>query len=112
MKAFIIATLRRASYRWKPRTEALKAARLARNTYRCAMCQGTFTRKEVQLDHIEPVIDPKVGFTTWDEYIARLYVAKEGFQVICKANCHKIKTELERAIKKQFRPPVTRKNKK
>lgn len=102
LKGFIIATLRRASYRWKGRTEALKEARLERNTYLCAHCGELFGRKDIQLDHIEPIVDPITGFTTFDNYIARLFIPKEGFQVLCKPD-HKIKTDKEKELRKIYR---------
>ena len=38
LKSFVIATLRRASYRWYSRTEALKNARVSRGLYKCESC--------------------------------------------------------------------------
>lgn len=46
------------------------------------------------MDHIIPVVGAD-GFTTWDDYIERMFVDREGFQVLCKA-CHKIKTDEEK----------------
>jgi hypothetical protein len=49
------------------------------------------------VDHIDPVIDPAVGFVSWDTVIERLFCEVEGFQVLCWA-CHHAKTNEERAI--------------
>lgn len=103
LKPFIIQTLRRASYRWYARTVALKKARVARGEYVCAMCKVSgFKVKGVKLDHIEPVIDVKTGFTGWDDYIARMFCGPEGFQVLCDT-CHKSKTTVESELRKHYR---------
>lgn len=101
-KAFVIATLRKASYRHPARTQALQAARVERNQYKCAMCGMIFPRKQVQLDHKNPIIDPAVGFVSWDSYIERLFCEVDGYQVL-DLTCHKIKTDEERAVKKATR---------
>ena len=100
VKAFAIATLRRASYRLKSRSEALKAARIARNQYKCAMCGKIFKRKEVQLDHVIPVV-PLTGWDNFDGFIIRLFV-EHGyqFQVICREE-HKAKTKEENRIRRE-----------
>lgn len=102
LKSFLIAVLRRASYRYAPRYAALKAAKKAYNWYECAKCTKTFGRKDVQVDHIEPLVDPAVGFTTWDNFIARLFIGVEGLQVLCKP-CHKVKTQAENAERRKYR---------
>lgn len=103
LKNFVIATLRRSSYRWPARNDAYKAARIERGLYACRSCHGTFNRKEVRIDHIEPIIPlDGTGFTSWDNYINRLFVKAEGFQVLCD-NCHKIKTDMEKSLRKESR---------
>lgn len=109
LKKFLIPVLRRATYRWTARSEALKDARKERNTYECAMCNDMFKNNEVVLDHILPVVDPKTGFTNWDDYINRMFPDKTGFQVLCKP-CHEVKTSLEDEMRKHFNQE--RKNKK
>ena len=98
-RSFIISALRRASCRWAPKYTARKAARIARNAYRCAACAKVVPNKEVAVDHIRPVVDPSRGFTTWDDYIARMFVEADGYQVICKS-CHLTKTQAERQQRK------------
>jgi hypothetical protein len=61
-----------------------------------------FGPKEVALDHIEPVIDPKVGFTTWDSYIERLFCEADSFQVLCHAD-HDQKTQIEDAMRMHYK---------
>jgi len=54
---------------------------------------------ELAVDHIDPVV-PVTGFTTWDEVIERMFVEKDGLQVLCKA-CHKAKCDEEKQQRKQ-----------
>lgn len=61
--------------------------------YRCAACSGEFPLKQVQVDHIKPVV-PK-NFTNWDDFIKRLYCEAKNLQVVCKP-CHKEKSNKER----------------
>lgn len=98
LKNFIIPTLRRASYRWFARSEALKSARIERGLYKCAGCQNTFRNKEIQLDHIQPVVDLKTGFDGWDSYIKRMFCNASGYQVLCDT-CHDVKSDIERNIR-------------
>lgn len=102
LNTFVKGILRRGSFHWRARTEAMQAARIERGKYKCAMCEETFGPKEVDLDHVEPVVDPKTGFTTWDDYINRLYCPAEGFQVICHS-CHDFKTLLEDQMREHYK---------
>ena len=52
--------------------------------------------KDTFVDHIEPVVDPEKGFEGWDTYIERLFVERDGLQVLCR-ECHSLKTKEERA---------------
>lgn len=99
LKKFIVPTLRRASYRWPARNEALKEARISRGMYKCNVCLDTFARKGVNVDHIEPVVDPIKGFEGWDVYINRMFCGKDGFQILCKT-CHDFKSQEEKKIRK------------
>jgi len=101
LKKFLIPILRRATYRWSARSEALKESRKDRNAYECAMCKDIYKNNQIVLDHIIPVVDPKLGFTNWDDYVDRMFPEKEGFQVLC-SSCHDIKTELEDEMRKHF----------
>ena len=106
-RSFIISTLRRSSSRWGPRNTAKKNARhhekLPNATGRmvfhskCACCADLVPETTSSVDHIDPVIDPNVGFESWDTYITRMYCEEEGFQVLCKP-CHDTKTKEERAV--------------
>ena len=109
-KAFVIATLRRASYRWPARNEALARARVSRGLYKCEMCGEIFKKKEIQLDHIEPVV-PVTGFTTFDDYVERLLCDASGYQVICERE-HAVKTLHENLARKILKPAKLFKRKK
>lgn len=108
IKSFIIQLLRRGTYKWPPRTEAFKAARVERGLYKCAMCANLFGPKAVKLDHINPTVDPKTGFVDWNTYIARMYPEDpNAFQVLCE-QCHDSKTAVERELRKQYKPKVSK----
>jgi 5-methylcytosine-specific restriction endonuclease McrA len=107
--AFITAVLRSGVRRWAPKYETLNAAktekkvnsktgRLAQH-YRCNNCLQEFTQKDVEVDHINPVVDPDLGFTSWDDFIDRLYCEADNLQVLCKA-CHSEKSKQEKTKRK------------
>ena len=109
--SFIKSALRSNSRKWKPLQDTLKEARVERGVYECASCKGHFKKTGIHngkrvnnanVDHIDPIIDPAVGFTTWDDFIERLFCEKDKLQVLCYA-CHEIKTNKEKAIAKERR---------
>ena len=110
--SFVKSALRGASRRWPPKYETLNAAYVDRRTnaksgrpakhYLCAQCQGCFPAAEVQVDHIEAIIDPLVGFVSWDEVVNRMFCEKENLQVLCTP-CHKVKTAAEKTLAKERR---------
>ena len=48
----------------------------------------------IEIDHIDPVIDPKTGFVDFNTYIARRWVPAECYQALCK-DCHSKKSAEE-----------------
>lgn len=114
-KAFLIAGLRRISYRWPARYLTMNAARVERGRYICNICKSIFARKEICMDHIRPVVDPKIGFVDWNSYIEGMFPDQTGWQVLCKG-CHTIKTKQESQLRKEVRaankPPKESKRKK
>ena len=109
LKRFVIASLRRSSLYWKPRNDAVKAARIDRGLYQCNICKKAFGRKEIRVDHIEPVVMLS-GFTTWDSYLTRMFPKTEGFQILC-LSCNSFKTQEENILRK-IKRDVDKKNKK
>jgi len=110
-RSYVTSTLRAGSRKWPPKYETLNAAktekkinkatgRLAQH-YLCAMCEQQYTQKDVQVDHIKPVVDPKKGFVSWDTYIDRMFCEGKNLQVLCKV-CHVEKTKLEKEISKKY----------
>lgn len=67
--------------------------------YKCNECKDNYPAAEVVIDHIDPVVDTMKGFTTWDDYVERMFVEAEGLQALCK-ECHKTKTDNERKERK------------
>ncbi len=92
------------SYMWPARNEALLRARAKQISvngrmiwhYNCNLCpfDVLHARKNVQIDHIIPVVDPAKGFTDWNDYIEKMFCTPEGFQVLCLEH-HDLKTKVE-----------------
>lgn len=94
--------LRRLFFRWWERSKAVKNAWVERGLYKCAACLKVMKQKGMHIDHIDPVVDPEQGFIDWDIYVSRLFCSADNLQLLCEP-CHKIKTEKERIIRKQFK---------
>lgn len=112
-KSFIKNNLRSATRKWAPIQKCKKKAHVARGLYRCDGCGAEVPptiydedkRKRVKnvfVDHIEPIIDPAVGFTTWDECIDRMFCDSDNLQLLCKA-CHSVKSQEEIEVTKERR---------
>jgi len=56
--------------------------------------KGNKKRRQVAVDHIDPVIPPE-GFSSWDDTIQRMFCEKDGLQLLCP-DCHDEKTADER----------------
>jgi hypothetical protein len=119
LKSRIIGCLRKLTYSFKPRQEALNRQKVYAATFQCQCCNGvvyTGSKKvldedltklyphvtigKVSVDHIEPVVDPTSGFQGWDIYITRMFPEASGWQVLCDP-CHDNKTKTESEIRKQ-----------
>lgn len=65
----------------------------------CQVCNQWKPSKDMQVDHIVPVIDPVMGFNNdWNDFISRLFCDKSNLQRICK-QCHDKKTSEERKLR-------------
>ena len=106
--SFIKSGLRSASQRWPPKYRVLsgayvgtktnpKSGRLAKH-YVCKGCGNEFVAKDVEVNHIIPVI-PVTGFDSWDGVIKRLFCEEQGLEVLCKP-CHKKITQQENEERK------------
>lgn len=102
LKNYLVSVLRRASYRYPARSEAMRTARVERGLYKCAMCNNLFNNKDIKLDHIDPVVSPVDGFIDWNTFISRLFVQPNQYQVLC-TTCHQGKTNAEKAIRKKYK---------
>ena len=108
-RSFIMSALRQA--RWPVKYACIKTAFVKMGTnpktgrkcklHRCPSCKKLFPQKDVQADHIKPII-PLEGFDSWDSVIDRIYCELDGFQVLCK-KCHSVKTKEENKIRREKR---------
>lgn len=103
---FVKNQLRAASWKWSPTSETLKKARVSKGVYRCDGCENNVPVtviingkrvKNVSVDHILPVVDPILGWTSWDDFINRLFSEEDNLQVLC-SDCHSKKSLSEQSI--------------
>lgn len=100
LRTWLVPRLRRLSYQWPPRNQAKALARVSRGQYKCAICNNIFGPKEVQLDHINPIIDVKEGFQDFGIYVTSLFCKVDSYQVLC-VKCHSEKTDRENEERKK-----------
>lgn len=96
---WVLQKLRRASMAWPPKNEAKKRSWIRPGWHKCEGCGAQTHYKDLQMDHIEPVVDPVIGFVDLDTYVDRLFCGIEGFQGLCPS-CHTSKTEAENITRK------------
>lgn len=78
--------------------------------YTCACCKQLFSQKDVQVDHIEPVVPlwkPETEMT-YDEIVRGVFCSVKNLQLLCSTplkrnngfpSCHKLKTDEENFIR-------------
>lgn len=104
-RTFVRSALRAAFRKWPPKFAVLKNAQTERRInpksgklamhYKCAACTSDFPAKDVQVDHIKPIVSVSKGFVSWDDFINKLFCEAKNLQVLCRA-CHAKKTKKER----------------
>ena len=111
--------LRRISIQRKEYSKAKNRSKVDKATFACESCgqklydgssQKSFeSLKETypdiiwekpEMNHINPVIEPQKGFSTWDEYLDRLFCGPEDLELLCKS-CHKNTSREEMGTRKQ-----------
>jgi len=60
----------------------------------CNKWKRSVKNSRVVVDHIDPVVDPLVGFVDLNTYFQRLWCPRSGLQKIC-GDCHRAKTNAE-----------------
>lgn len=101
-----------------------KPGKRNRVRFRCAMCGGLFSSKNVQVDHIEPAtpLGRTIAEMSWDEVVEGIFCGVENLQVLCSTpksknnglpSCHAKKSAEENwirkrlvEIKKQYEDPL------
>jgi hypothetical protein len=122
-KGKIISALRKLTFSHKERTAAKNRNKVDKATYECELCGAycydgksessyqklvdKYPKKVVKykytLDHIEPIIPIVKGWKwDWNEYIDRMFCAKEDYQGIC-VDCHDEKTEQENKLRQELK---------
>jgi len=83
--------------------------------YQCAVCEGWYKDKYMQVDHITPVIDSDTGWVDWNTFVERLDSDVNNLQYICsytkkhedatgefgRYSCHYTKTQEERRLRRE-----------
>jgi len=112
LQASVIGCLRRNFRRSDAYNECLNAAKREyyvnckngnksrRVHFQCNGCKKFYPKQEVQVDHIESVVDVKEGFQDYNTYISRLYCDVSGLQTLCKP-CHLVKTKAENSLRRK-----------
>jgi len=105
--SFVKSALRKASIKWPPKYQVLKESQVGKKInkrsgrlamhHECASCKNHFPSSVCSVDHIVPIIDPELGFISWDDTITRMFCEASGLQVLCKP-CHDEKTNIEKGI--------------
>jgi len=99
----ILSFARKGTKYWPPAMACKLAARraykgnnkLQKWEYLCAQCNKWFKDKEIQIDHITPLGGIN-GLDKIVEWYTRAYPEIEGYQMLCKKNCHSAKTRKEK----------------
>lgn len=77
--------------------------------YMCAECCKEFKRKEINVDHIDPVVPVAGPVPVLDVWAERLYCSEDNLQVLCAKVCHKAKTKREASERAKYRRELKQK---
>ena len=103
-KTGILGALRNEHRKYSVKKEAMRQAMSLTEKgirggrlYFCNECGLCFPAKEIQMDHIDPVIPVNKSYDTmdWNEIMERMFSPIENYQCLCR-NCHLIKCDEER----------------
>lgn len=120
-KSFLKNNLRRISWKWPATRQVVVAARTERKInpatgklcwhVKCALCNKEFLEREVQVDHIEPVI-PVQGLQgslgVWNsaiatgQFVLRMLPEPTGLRCLC-AECHSSHTANQNTARREIR---------
>jgi len=72
--------------------------------WKCSVCKVVSDRKDIHVDHIEPVIpiDTTMSRLTLKQFYDRCFCSSKNLQILCRT-CHKIKTIKENETRKNFK---------
>lgn len=111
-KRLLINKLRQASRFWKAKNLVIKAAKEKvkvgkfkngktkfKTKVKCNSCKKLFELKEIEVNHIIPVVDIEKGFENWQAYIDRLFCKTTNLECLCH-KCHNRITETQNKKRK------------
>lgn len=123
-KNFIIQILRRGTYKWKAKYQALDRCKVKvevinkdgsvskkyRVFWECELTGAICSSKDKVVDHINPVVplDWKENEWDWKVVIENMYCDETNLQVISK-KAHKLKTNIENDIRRNFKKDLINK---
>lgn len=117
---FVKNQLRSATRKWAPIQQCKKVNKVGYGEYKCECCRDVVPPTifdpdkgkrvtNVFVDHIRPVVDPEVGFISWDSFINGLFCEADNLQLLCR-KCHDLKTREEIDVAKERRLKEKNKN--
>lgn len=86
---------------------ALRRVKVAPNQYRCEKCHKVFKLREVQVDHMNPCVDPVIGWENMTQFVMKLFCPSEFLQVLCQDNCHPRKSKKENKTRREMKKEIT-----
>ena len=94
LKSMLLSAIGRVWMFWPARLEVKRRCKVPNKTgwWKCEKCGQE--REKLEVDHIQPVILPETGFTTWDMYIASKFVEADKLSGVCH-DCHQKKSKEE-----------------